>query len=309
MFSLENYDLRLSLQRGVAFADPNGIGYSPAIAATLPIGDPYGTVVVGNYIYAVAAYFPGIVRKVSLATGLAVLDILVGDDPRGVCYDGTNIWCANYNPNGPGTTVSKIAVASDTVVATITVGNKPGFVEYDGHGYVWVACLGSTNTYKINIATNAVTVIPLGITPGCLAYDNRGYMYFGGEGFAIVKRVHITKNIVTALPVPTGIYGMCSAASYLWMTNFGDKIHRINRMNSRIVTFKLDHSPTRRPSFDGKRVWVPCGASGFTVVIDTETSAVVASINTNAGSNRFVCFDAANAYISAPTGLIKVPLF
>jgi YVTN family beta-propeller protein len=308
MHSLHNYDLRLALQRGIPFADPNG--YPGTIVATWPVGDIYGTVVVGGFIYAaVAGSSPGIVRKIDLATGLAVLDITVGDDPRGLCFDGANIWCANYNSAGvpPGNTVSKIDVVTDAVVATITVGSKPCMVEFDGT-HVWVACTGSTSVSKIDILTNAVTGVAIGISPGCVAFDNRGYVLFGSAVSTSLKRVRTSTNAVTTLVMPTVIYGMCSAAGFVWATDFNTKVNRIDRMNLSVNTITLPHSPTRRPGFDGKRVWVPCGSSGYTVVIDTETNAVVTSIHTGSASDRFVSFDGDNAYISIPTGLVKVAL-
>ena len=61
--------------------------------------------------------------------------IAVGDGPRGIAFDGTNIWVANSDDN----TVSKIDPTTNTVTATIStgVGSGPWDFAYDGTS-VWV---------------------------------------------------------------------------------------------------------------------------------------------------------------------------
>jgi len=175
MHNLVNYDLRQALQRGEPYVDILD-GYAPAVVASWPAPNVYGTVHVAGALYAaLATTFPGIVRKFDATTGAVLADIVVGNDPRGLCFDGGYVWCANYDLGGvgPANTVSKIDTLSGTVVATIVTGDRPGFIEYDGAGSVWVACLGTTDAYKIDIATNAVTAVALGVQPRSLAFDNR----------------------------------------------------------------------------------------------------------------------------------------
>jgi YVTN family beta-propeller protein len=308
MFSLHDYDLRLSLQRGVPYVDVlatwNGVPN-----ATWAVGDTYGSVVIGGFLYvAICNTFPGEVKKIDLSTGTVVATITVGNDPRGLCYDGTYIWCADYDLNGPGNTVTKIDPSTDTVVATITVGSKPGFIEYDGIDSVWVACLGSTNAYIINCSTNAVTTVALGITPRAIAYDNRAYMYFASTSTAAIKRVRTTSKVIANLAVPAAPYGLCSAAHNVIATNFVTGVYKINRTSLAVTTIASPKSPTRRPNFDGKRIWVPCGDSGFIVVIDPDTNTVIDSIDTGSTACKYVSFDGDNAYVSIATGIMRIPL-
>jgi YVTN family beta-propeller protein len=311
MFSLDNGDLRLALQRGIAYADA-GQPWAATIASRFSVPEPYGVAIVNGSLYVVlTGTSPGKVRKLNPSTGAVLADITVGNDPRGICFDGTYIWCANYGlMNGGGNTVSKIDPATDTVVATVVVGKKPVMVEADGAGSVWVACTGSNSAYKINIATNAVTTAALGFPAGNLAYDNRAYMFFGSANGGL-SRVRTTTREVTPVRTRSKMYpyGMCSAAGFIWFSNFSNRVFRINRMNAEIVAVYSPASPTRRPGFDGKRVWVPCGDSQRTVVVDCETMKVVADINVGAGSNKCVCFDANYAYIAAGNEIVKIALF
>jgi YVTN family beta-propeller protein len=72
--------------------------------------------------------------------------IPVGADPRGVAFDGTNIWVTN---TGSGT-VSKINPTTNTVTATVTVGTNPEGVAFDGTN-IWVANYGSNTVSKIRM--------------------------------------------------------------------------------------------------------------------------------------------------------------
>jgi YVTN family beta-propeller protein len=309
MFSLHNYDLRLSLQRNVPYVDVlatwNGVPN-----ATWSIGDAYGTVVVNGFLYAaICNTFPGEVKKTDLSTGNVVATIILsGNDPRGQCYDGTDIWVANYDLNGPGNTVDRIDPVTDTVIASYSVGLKPAFIEDDGIGSVWVCCLGSTNAYIINKATGVVTTVALGITPRAIAYDNRGYMYFASTSTAVIKRVRTTHKAVSSITMPAAPYGLCSAAHNVIATNFVTGVYKINRTSLAVTTIASPKSPTRRPNFDGKRIWVPCGDSGFIVVIDPDTNAVIDSIDTGSTACKYVSFDGDNAYVSIATGIMRIPL-
>jgi streptogramin lyase len=306
MFSLQNYDLRLSLQRGIDYVDVLN-PYSPSSDLAINCGGAYGVVFVNGSLY-VALPNTSIVRKIDPVSGNTITDITVGYDPRGLCFDGKSVWCANYDVNGVGDTISKIDPCTDTVIATLTVGKNAGFIEYDGSGNIWVCCLGSTTIYKIDIHTDAITPINLGVAPCAIAYDNRAYMYFATKASAVIKRVRITTNVISNLVMPSSVYGLCSAGDFVFGTNFGNKVYRINRMTLAVSTITVPATPTRRPGFDGKRVWIPCGDSQKTVVIEPSDCGVSAVFENCNGSNKHVAFDNNNAFISVNTGLLRVPL-
>jgi YVTN family beta-propeller protein len=313
-FSQHNYDLRLSLQRDVPYVDILAT-WNGAPVATWNVGDTYGSQVVDGFLYvAICNTFPGEVKKIDLSTGNVVATITLPpgcNDPRGLCMsmDRQYLYCGNYDLNGPGNTVSKIDLATDTVVATINVGSKPGLLEIDEQGHIWVCCFGSTNAYIINKDTNAVTTVALGITPRAIAYDNRAYMYFASTSTAVCKRVRTTDKGVSSVTMPAAPYGLCSAADAVFATNFGSSLYKINRLTpTSVATIASPKSPTRRPGFDGKRVWVPCGDSGFIIVYDPEKAGVIDSIDTGSTAVKWVSFDNDNAYVSIATGIQKIPL-
>lgn len=77
------------------------------------------------------------------AIGNSDLEIPVGIRPRGVAFDGSYIWVANYvaNEYQGGYTVSKISTEENTVEKEVHVGARPFYILFDGK-YIWVSNSG-----------------------------------------------------------------------------------------------------------------------------------------------------------------------
>ena len=73
-------------------------------------------------------------------------NIAVGNDLRGVAFDGTHIWVTNREDD----TVSKIVAATGEVAATIDVGDSPRGVAFDGT-HIWTANTGDDTVSKIPV--------------------------------------------------------------------------------------------------------------------------------------------------------------
>jgi DNA-binding beta-propeller fold protein YncE len=60
--------------------------------------------------------------------------LLIGNNPLGVAFDGTNIWVTSKTSG----TVTKLLASTGALVGTYTVGNNPIGVAFDGTD-IWVA--------------------------------------------------------------------------------------------------------------------------------------------------------------------------
>lgn len=67
----------------------------------------------------------------------------VGNQPYGICFDGANIWVANY----ADATVSKLRASDGATLGTFTVGFGPYGVAFDGAN-VWFADLDGNAVSK-----------------------------------------------------------------------------------------------------------------------------------------------------------------
>ena len=68
----------------------------------------------------------------------------VGDGPRGICFDGANIWVANHSDD----TVTKLKASDGSTVGTYSVGNIPWDICFDGAN-IWVTNLLGDNVTKL----------------------------------------------------------------------------------------------------------------------------------------------------------------
>lgn len=65
-----------------------------------------------------------------------------------MCFDGANIWVANYGSNS----VTKLEANDGKVLGTFTVGTEPANVAFDGANIWvtnWVTNFGSNNVTKL----------------------------------------------------------------------------------------------------------------------------------------------------------------
>ncbi|HLW89020.1 MAG TPA: hypothetical protein VKR57_11050, partial [Terriglobales bacterium] len=70
--------------------------------------------------------------------------VTVGSQPYGLCFDGANIWSANFNDD----TVTKVRANDGQVLGTFKVGAQPYGVTFDGAN-VWVSNQGDITVTKL----------------------------------------------------------------------------------------------------------------------------------------------------------------
>ena len=68
----------------------------------------------------------------------------VGDGPRGICFDGANIWVANHSDD----TVTKLKASDGSTVGTYSVGDYPRDICFDGANS-WVTNQASYTVSKL----------------------------------------------------------------------------------------------------------------------------------------------------------------
>jgi hypothetical protein len=85
----------------------------------------------------------------------------VGNEPLGLCFDGANVWTANYNDN----TVTKVQASDGQVLGTFKVGTQPYGVTFDGAD-VWVSNELDNNVTKLRASDGkTLGTFPTGTFP------------------------------------------------------------------------------------------------------------------------------------------------
>src|SRR5580704_3913411 len=91
----------------------------------------------------------------------------VGQQPYGVCFDGTNIWTANF---GDGT-VTKLRANDGALLGTFPAGIEPYGVTFDGAN-IWVSNVGSNNVMKLRANDGKILgTFPTGTAPTWMTFD------------------------------------------------------------------------------------------------------------------------------------------
>ena len=96
----------------------------------------------------------------------------VGNGPRGIAFDGTNLWVANSADN----TVTELRASDGAVVRTVAVKTAPDGVLFDGTN-IWVVNQGrdpkvAGSVTKLNPANGATLGnFPVGQHPSTAAFD------------------------------------------------------------------------------------------------------------------------------------------
>src|SRR5690242_212104 len=90
-----------------------------------------GYPVLGTFLLAIGSFF------MVPADAQNVESFAAGDSPRGLAFDGANIWVANDTNIGNHGHVTKLRAGDGLILDTIQVGPYPYGVAYDGES-VWV---------------------------------------------------------------------------------------------------------------------------------------------------------------------------
>jgi hypothetical protein len=228
----------------------------------------------------------------------------VGFAPLFNCFDGEDIWVANYQSGS----VTRVHASDGRVLGTWT-GASWATSAVAAAGFIYVAgnALASGEPGKIyridpSLAPGAVTVVEsnLGNQPESMTYDglnlwtaNKGT----GPGLGSITRY----NIVTDTKATFGLgfnqpIGIVFDGTHLWVVDEeADALYRVNPADATILeTIGLGTvSQFSIPAFDGSNIWVPV-IGGVTIVSSSTPARLLATLTGNGlsgGENFAVAFD------------------
>src|SRR6202521_2989446 len=146
-------------------------------------------------------------------------EILAGNQPYGLCFDGANIWSANYGDD----TITKIQANDGTILGTFKVGSHPFGILFDGAN-VWVSNSGFNTVTKLR-ASDGTTLGTFTVGsgtggPGWMAFDGQNVWVPFSGGTVTKLRASDGKNMGT-FTVAFGAFAAAFAAQNVWVTSGG----------------------------------------------------------------------------------------
>jgi len=139
----------------------------------------------------------------------------VGTQPRGICFDGANIWVVNWGSNN----VTKLNASDGSKVGDYAAGNSPWGICFDG-AHIWVANYWSQNVTKL-WANNGrfVANYNVGIKPIGICFDGANIWVTNDGSNTVTKLKASDGSFVGTYTVGTHPSGICFDGANIWVAN------------------------------------------------------------------------------------------
>ncbi|NOX29856.1 MAG: YncE family protein, partial [Actinobacteria bacterium] len=173
----------------------------------------------------------------------------VGDNPRGMAFDGTNIWVTNLNDND----VSRIdPVTGDRT--DFSVGGVPVGVAFDGTN-IWVANNFDDDVSRIDPVTGDSIDFSVGNGPVGVAFDGTNIWVTNNLDDDVSRLDPVTGDRID-FSVGNGPFGVAFDGTNIWVTNnFDNDVSRLDPVTGDSIDFSVGTFP-RGVAFDGTNIWV-----------------------------------------------------
>jgi YVTN family beta-propeller protein len=252
------------------------------------------------------------VSVINLDTGVTVVSMAVGTDPRGIAIspDRSTVYVANYATAAlGGGTVSVISAATNTVIKTITVGTNPTGVAASPDGaFVYVTNSGDGTVSVISTATNTVSgaAITVGTTPqGVVVSPEGSTIYVANYGSGSVSVIDASSHAVISVPVgsTTGAIAVSPDFGSFYVASSTGKSVSVFTTGSNALAATVPLGSGVNPtalavSPDGSKVYVVAAASAASVI--SVPGHVVTTMELGNSNARGVVFsgDGSKAFVT-----------
>ena len=294
---------------GVNHAPPNS-AYWAVLAAQGPIGPqgPVGPRGKSGKSLPTPSQIGQLAWYPTVTATVVVGDPTNGAHPRGVAFDGTNIWVANNGPN-----LSKIDPDTNAVLANVSVGGGGYGVAFDGE-HIWVAAVQVGGVSKIDPVSNSV-VATIPIDGGCCSGSPTGVAFDGssiwvaktaatpGAPGSVTRIDPISNAIVATVPVDANPFALAWDGAHVWVANSDSgSLSKIDPATNAVITTMVVGGSPYGLAFDGTNLWVTNATSQNVKKIDQVTNTVLATISLAGGccgsTPLWMAFDGTSLWVT-----------
>jgi YVTN family beta-propeller protein len=260
--------------------------------------------------------------------------VTVGQEPRGLAFDGSQIWVANYDSS----TITRIDAVTNKVLQTITLAanSYPASIVFDGT-YVWVfgtkgykydktgasklgtpltlsgsawgAAFDGTSIWvsttggldKVNISSNTKTTYALACTNGAVAYDGAS-VWVSNIDLGICKFDPTTNTQVfssTSILTGNSMNHLAFDGQFLWIcADQNAVIQKLDVSTNEVVATVSTYPDPRSGAFDGSYLWVVGHDSDTIQRVDVRTNQIVDTIPVPVGTAPYnIVFDGTHMWV------------
>jgi YVTN family beta-propeller protein len=221
-------------------------------------------------------------------------DFGVGNSPRGIAFDGANMWVANYFSSN----VSVLRASDGFHIMTPTVGANPIAIAFDGAN-MWVVNTGSSSVSVLRASDGFHVMTPtVGANPIAIAFDGAN-MWVAALGSASVSVLRASDGSHVMTPtVGASPRGIAFDGANMWVANNSSNSVSVLRGSDgfHIMTPTVGANP-RGIAFDGANMWVSNASDNNVSVLRASDGFHV--MTPTVGANPFgIAFDGANMWVA-----------
>ena len=267
-------------------------------------------------------------------------DFTAGTGPRGLAFDGANIWVTNQSGNN----VTKLRASDGANLGTFAVGTGPTGIAFDGAN-MWVMNSGSSNLTKLRASDGAILgtfstssgfdVVFDGVNIWAASYNggvlgkfrvsdgaNLGYFPVGNfpraivfdgvniwvAGSSLLRALRASDGVLVIGTLPIGASPLAIAfdGANIWVVNSSpNSVTKFRASDgSNQGTFTVGSSPSGI-AFDGTNIWVT-NTNGNSV------TKLRASDGSNLGTfvangPQGIAFDGTNMWVTGTSNVRRLP--
>jgi hypothetical protein len=163
-----------------------------------------GILVAEGLVFVTGTLSPGVIYVIDptappgAVSTLPTTGAAIGNNPRGIAFDGAHIWTAN---GGSSVSIITLLYPSPSTVSTIGTGfMQPFGMVFDG-SHMWVADLNANALFKLDGSGNIVQTVSTGGAPAFPVFDGTNIWVpdsSGGSGTVAVTVVQASTGAVVA---------------------------------------------------------------------------------------------------------------
>jgi hypothetical protein len=226
----------------------------------------------------------------------------VGTKPRGLCFDGTNVWVVNETSGN----VMKLNAFDASLVGTYSVGAAPRAALFDGLN-IWVSNSADNTVTKLLASSGAlVGTYPVGAGPAGLTFDGT-HLWMANAGATTVTKLKASDgSLVGTHAVGTGPVAAACDGAYVWVANYtSNTVSKLKASDGSLVgTFAAGTHPVGIAS-DGTNTWVICEGSKELIKLLGSDGHQLGTFSTTI-TPRGLAFDGVNVWVSCGDGTTNV---
>jgi hypothetical protein len=230
----------------------------------------------------------------------AQADVPVGTGPRGVVFDGANIWVSNQSSND----VTKIRVSDGAILGTFPVSTAPAGLAFDGAN-IWVAHSSGNALIKLRASDGANLGTIATISGFDVVFDGTHVWvpsFNGGQigKYRVSDGVNLGFFVVGSFP-----RGVAFDGTNIWVAG-GGMVRRIRASDGAAVggLISVGTNPVAL-AFDGSNIWVVNSGSNNVSKINAISGTVVGTFAAGTAPNG-IAFDGTNMWVTNSNGVNRL---